>query len=366
LLITGSVFNSLSDAIDDPKSIFYLLGAALPSISLFFTNYLITSVLFGIPFQLLQIFPQLMMYYYDLIGNSTDTVTRRQLLGDTGPLADIPFDYGSTLPTILYVLCIMMTYWTLAPIIAIIGAFYFVGLYIVYKFKFFYIHTREFETGGTFFYGLFDNAMFCLVISSFLITAYVSIKEGYTQAGFLFPLSFVNYYCWCRISDKFKHRSSSMAYNCASSGDLNDPEVSPTATGALVPTMDDEAYLQPELKGDITEAMPYPHRVNNIPLLGKAQATGGFNKLLGTVSGAVSGAVTGAAAMYIAMNSMYYDEIDISHEMIEEFYVKMEDKYFNDTTSYSISGRSIRNTNTNLENENNSVRDPTDSFHGAM
>lgn len=327
-------------------------------------------MLFGVPFMLLQPFPQLMMFYYDFIGNATDTVTRRQLLGENGPLADIPFDYGSTLPTILYVLCIVMTYWTLAPIIAILGAFYFIGLYVVYKFKFFYVHTREFETGGTFFYGLFDNGMFCLVVSSFLITAYVSIKEGFIQASCLFPLSFVNYYCWCHISDKFKHRSSNMAYNCASSGDLNDPEISPKATGAMIEKLDDEAYLQPELRSDVTEAMPYPHRINNIPLLGRAKANeafasteeaksaSGLSKLVGTVAGAVTG-----EPMYIAINSAYYDEIEITHDMIEEFYIRMEDNYFNDTTA-AVSQRSHNAANSDKTSEMRE-RDQN-SFHGAI
>jgi len=298
LLITGSVASSMSAAIDDPMSIFYLLGAAIPSISLFFTNYMITTVLFGVPFQLLVLFPQLTHWFYSQFADATVT-TRRQILD--GPLAAVPFEYGANLPNLLYVLCIVMTYWTMCPLLSILGALYFCGLYIVYKHQFLYVYTREYETGGMFFYQLFDSAMLCLVISCALMTAYVSVSGGIIPAALLFPLPITVWYCWCNITNEYEHRSANMAYNCAVSSDENHQ-----AHSALLQGLTPDCYKQPCMKPEATEAVPFPHRLEGNPLLVKSSTSSKFKTL----------------------HSIYYNDLRLSDDEIDAFYRGLVEKYF--------------------------------------
>jgi hypothetical protein len=296
LLITGSVANSISAAIESPVSIFYLLGAAIPSISLFFTNYLITTVLFGVPFQLLLLYPQITHWFFTVLADH-NVITRRQLL--EGPLADISFDYGADLPNLLYVLCIVMTYWTMCPLLSIIGAFYFVGTYVVYKHQFLYVFTREFETGGQFWYKLFDSSMLSLVISCTLITAYVSVKGGITQASLLLPLPVTVWYCWRSIAKKYEHGSANMAFNCAVSSSDETHE-------ALLATLSPDCYKQPCMKPDAIDEAPYPHRLEEVPLLTKESGHSEF----------------------MSLHSIYAKDVDRSFEEIEAFYRRLAEKYF--------------------------------------
>lgn len=350
LLITGSVLHSLSDAISDPKSTFYLLGSALPSITLLFTNFLITNVLFGLPMRLLQVVPQLLMYYYDFLGNSSDTVTRSQLLG--GPMANVPYDYGANLPTELYVLCIVMTYWTMTPLIAIIGAFYFAGVYIVTKHQFLYLHTREFETGGSFWYGLFDNSFFCLMCATILMVAYVSIREGIYPATALLPLPVVVYYCWCNITDQFKHKSNNMAYNIAVAGD--------NVQSTLLQSLDEETYAQPCLRKSAMEDIPYPHRLfdsegQKEPLLVHVSAdSASVPTLSGSLSNVVSvknlkqiANVSAMQGTYIALNTAYYADIRPTVQAVDDFYADMEARFYPNVLERSNAHTSDGNSSNN-------------------
>lgn len=302
LLVTGSVFDKLSDAIDNPASIFYLLGEALPSMSVFFINYLITTIFIGISSQLLVIFPHLMLYFYGSFGG--ESMTRRQLYA--GPLADVNFDYGQGLSYFLYVLCVVHTYWILSPIITVIGAAFFACCYLLYKYQFLFMNVRQFETGGTFFYGLVDTSCASLMMSAGLMCAYISLKEGVKQAPFLLPLPFVIYWYWGKLHDRYKLKSLHMAYNCAIDGDLS--TVGEKSSTTLAAAFNLALYRQPCLSSASSEVMPTPHRVNSIPILTKKGE----------------------------LHTAYYTEAEVSPD---EFYQDIVAKYFDDgeTTEYASS-----------------------------
>ena len=78
LLLAGSVFDSLENAIDDPSSILDLVSSALPNQSVFFVNYVLTTWLGGTPLVLLQLVPILLLILYRLIDNS-ERITRSKV-----------------------------------------------------------------------------------------------------------------------------------------------------------------------------------------------------------------------------------------------------------------------------------------------
>jgi hypothetical protein len=101
------MFNALADAIANPASIITLLAAALPSVSVFFSNYIITEILTSTTGELLQLVPMLIYNVYKKVFGER-TLTQRTLL--QGPLAAVEVDYGSMLPNFLFVVCIVLTY----------------------------------------------------------------------------------------------------------------------------------------------------------------------------------------------------------------------------------------------------------------
>jgi hypothetical protein len=146
MLLAGSIFGALAEAIKNPASIITLVGKSLPGVSVFFLNYVITSLLSGVPLMMLRIVPLIIYKLYRMIFGETK-LTRRMLV--EGPLADNAIDYGTTLPGVLYVLCIVLTYWVIAPILQAVGALFFGAAMIAWKYYLMYIVVPNYESGGT-------------------------------------------------------------------------------------------------------------------------------------------------------------------------------------------------------------------------
>ena len=135
LVLSGSVFTSIANIIASPTSAVTLLGAALPTVSVFFINFMITQLLSGIPSLLLRLSPLATFKLYKMLFKESQ-LTQRMLF--EGPLADSSVSYGTVLPAMLYVLTLAVVYWVIAPILSAIAAVFFVLTYLAYKYQ--YVH----------------------------------------------------------------------------------------------------------------------------------------------------------------------------------------------------------------------------------
>lgn len=282
LLLTGSIFDSLSSAIDDPLSIVSLISSSLPSVSVFFINVTITQVLSGIPLSLLKPYCTIVLTFYHRFYKQ-EKLTRRKLV--EGPLSKDSPDYGTGLPEILYYLCIVLLYWVLSPIVVIAMTFLFLFTYVAYKYKFLFVVEREYESGGFFWFGLFNYSMTALLFSTITLITYFGIKEGVAQGTILFPMIFGIIYVWRLIERKFENSCFNISLRAAVHSDtLDQTHTAENYTGkksyqqngsfsSLVISSKakkfDEFFIRqwnittPNLAG------PYPYRVRDIPLLDK-------------------------------------------------------------------------------------------------
>lgn len=66
----GSILVSLNEVLDNPSNIFVILGASLPSVSLYFAKFVMLKALTSIPLELLRIGPllQYLMHYFGTGG----------------------------------------------------------------------------------------------------------------------------------------------------------------------------------------------------------------------------------------------------------------------------------------------------------
>jgi hypothetical protein len=269
LLLAGSLFTALSDAIADPSSIIRLLAAALPSVSVFFINYLLTEILTSAPGELLQLVPFLIWNAYRLLIPEP-SLTRRQLF--SGPLQPTEFDYGSSLPSYLFVLCIVLTYMTIAPLVSLLGALYFSLFYAVLKFKFLFVFVPSFETGGSFFFDLHAFSMRGLLVSAVTMVGYMAVKEGVAQAPFVLPIPFVVWRYWNYTTASFERLSKDMAYSRAVQADTEQAAVgapqsldSSSPPSCPSPSFDRRFFLDAALTASWNES-PQPYRVEGRPL----------------------------------------------------------------------------------------------------
>ena len=53
-----------------------------------------------------------------------------------GPFISYTVDYGTTLGNLLYILCIVLLYWVISPIILVFATGFFFSNYLSYKYQF--------------------------------------------------------------------------------------------------------------------------------------------------------------------------------------------------------------------------------------
>jgi uncharacterized small protein (DUF1192 family) len=258
-LLAGSTLNSISDIVDNPGSVLIYLSAALPTTSIFFMNYCITTLFITVPLVSLQI---MQLIYFLIIRwyYNEKEVTRRMVVKDI--LENVTMDYGTTLPDTLYILAIGLLYWVIAPLVIIIITFIFGATYILMKYQYLYIFTRKYESGGNYWYGLYNYSMIALMISTITMIVYLSIKEAYIQAPLLAPLPLIIYFFWNYTEDRFRAVSSNVPYSSALKVDLSEESKS---------RKDYESFNKDYLKQPSLIAkkvvQPYPYRVNALPLI---------------------------------------------------------------------------------------------------
>eukprot|EP00002_Diphylleia_rotans_P001178 TRINITY_DN10651_c0_g1_i1.p1 TRINITY_DN10651_c0_g1~~TRINITY_DN10651_c0_g1_i1.p1 ORF type:complete len:737 (-),score=121.95 TRINITY_DN10651_c0_g1_i1:103-2313(-) len=180
-LIAGSVFDSLSDIIDEPSDILDLLGSSIPQVSSFFMVYILLQTLVSLPMSMLRIGPLLTFYYTHSISNMTEmqkeNSVRPQLIS-----------FGSVYPQLLLVLLISITYSTIAPVIIPVAFSFFAMNYFVYAYQLIFCVVSRCDTGGTFWPIAIRRLIFALIIYQLTLTGYFSIKLAAQQTPLMFPL----------------------------------------------------------------------------------------------------------------------------------------------------------------------------------
>lgn len=252
LLLTGSAITSVSDVIDDPAAILNYISAALPTTSVFFINFTITSLFSGVPLNLLNIGPFLYMTALRYLSKEK-SLTRRTVM--EGPLSSGSLEYGTALPGELYILCIMLLYWIIAPILLLVATFYFGGAYIVLKYNVVYVLERKYESGGRFWYGLYDYSMLALMVSTITFIFYMSISQGVMQAPLLLPLPILIIFAWRYTETKYKDLSLHVPYSTAVTADLK------TEGEAVHDTFTENYLKQPNMIAPKV-IYPYPYRID--------------------------------------------------------------------------------------------------------
>ena len=234
---------------ENPKQVIILIAASLPSSTVFFINVIITQLCIIIPLRLLR-WINLIQWLWVRYFTSEPRITARTLF--TGPLAPSSPDYDLLIPSILFVLLVVVIYWVIAPIVLPFASLFFIALYFMYKYQSIFVFERRFDTGGIFFYSMYKFAMTSLFLASILNIAYVFIKNGNIRGPLLMPLPFIIVYFWRRTESSFKYLSEQVAFSRAVKVDerVNTLQLQISFTARY--------FCQPELRHTAVGA--YPHR----------------------------------------------------------------------------------------------------------
>lgn len=206
-------------------------------------------------------------------------LTLRTLL--EGPLADCSIDYSLLIPTIIYPVCIALTYMVIAPILFATAGVYFAATYIAWKYQLCYIVVPSNETGGKFWYKMFNFTMTGLLASNITMIGYMAIKLGIATTILLIPLPIIVYSVWGHCHEKFYLFSTNLSHRQALLKDTS--KVSPveldskTSINPLVKSFSTQYFIPNVLQSKISLQEPFPYRVEDTELFD--QKTGFINSV---------------------------------------------------------------------------------------
>lgn len=211
-VLAGTTYSLLREVMSNPWSIVPLLAQALPLVSVLFINLLLTMLLSGIVLELLRPIPSLLYAVYSRVRRAK-TLTVRAVL--EGPLAREYVDYSWIYTQLLYILCIALTYWVIAPLVVVVAGLWFWAQYVLYKYKLCYVLHKQYETGGTYWVHLYSRSMVLLLTTTLLNIGYMAIKQGSAQVSTLTPLPLLIYASWSYTEYQYKDLSSEIPYQQA-------------------------------------------------------------------------------------------------------------------------------------------------------
>eukprot|EP00931_Biecheleriopsis_adriatica_P004421 TRINITY_DN106097_c0_g1_i1.p1 TRINITY_DN106097_c0_g1~~TRINITY_DN106097_c0_g1_i1.p1 ORF type:complete len:1234 (+),score=180.47 TRINITY_DN106097_c0_g1_i1:45-3746(+) len=195
-VLSGSVSYSLKTMLDNPSSILWELGQSAPHVSVYFLATVLSSALVVGPVSLLRL-PLLMQLGWAALTSKFRQVLRlpASVMADSqhfvGAAAEDCLDtppMAADHSALLLVVLVCVTYATISPLMLAAGALFFVLRWLVLALRYLYVHVPRFDSGGAFWYLLWDQALLALVLGDVTTLAAVALRSGYAQLPFLLPL----------------------------------------------------------------------------------------------------------------------------------------------------------------------------------
>lgn len=181
-----------------------------------------------------------------------------------GPLTDEPINYGTTIPTVIYIAFVALIYWVIAPILLVIAASFFFLSYLSYKYLYVNVIVRKYESGGKFWYGIYYYSMVGLMISVITIVGLLALKQGVAQVFSLVPLFIVIIISWRYTEKCFKQSSLDLPM---SSAVAHDKKYDVKTLGFT------NEYITQRNATNSVLHQPIPYHIGSIPLVEKGRVS---------------------------------------------------------------------------------------------
>lgn len=184
--LSGTIFASVNEIIQNPASAANLLGSALPQSSTFFINLVILSALGSFPMELSRLVPLIVAKITEKYLAKNEREVR--LAYEPGAPA-----YDLMYPSHLLFFVIILSYSCIAPLILPFGVVFFALAYLVWKNQFIYVYLPKYETGGKMWPMVFRYLLIGVLIAQLSTLGVVSLKYGIIQGPILIPLPFITF-----------------------------------------------------------------------------------------------------------------------------------------------------------------------------
>jgi hypothetical protein len=196
-LLGGTVINGLREAINDPGKIVDILGRAIPASSNFFVNYVILRAFTMTMFRLF--FPHACVSMN--IAQWFRVMPRPKTVMDfarANPMRNCRYSRDLSI-AVLTMFVASLTYSIISPFILPFTIFYFVVMYMVWRYQQLYVYQSAYNSSGQMWRFYAHRLLACFALTILFTGIMLLIKRAYVQGGIaiiggeLFILAFNKY-----------------------------------------------------------------------------------------------------------------------------------------------------------------------------
>lgn len=220
--IAGSIFDTIAIIIDNPETMFELLGNSLPRMSSFFITFVTMKTFLGLGVELVRTMSLVQsLLRYVLFPNATLRMKRNPVLGLRA--IDDPgwFPFHKILAQDMLVVVISVVFAVVAPMVLLPCAMFCLFSRIMWTHHHLYVYESVFETGGQFWPKIFRRFVFGLIIAQMTITGQFFLKEARHEAYATIALIFMTYVFLRSTRARYDPSSSTLPLEVATVMDLS-------------------------------------------------------------------------------------------------------------------------------------------------
>lgn len=175
VLTAGSVFQKLSEIVQEPAQIATFLASSAPSQGAFITNFIILKALTDAPKEIIQV-GRLVKRWFKLMLAKTDREK------EDAEMANLEFDDFEHYPMAQLVALLGLIYSTVAPYIIPACILYFAVTYVVMKYNLIYTKWNDYSSGGSFYGGALYGVWTGLVLHSLTMIGLYGLNKQPAQS----------------------------------------------------------------------------------------------------------------------------------------------------------------------------------------
>ena len=235
--ISGSLFNVLTEVIEDPALLPPLLGGSIPGQSTFFMQFICIQTGLTLTLDLLRVAPIVTGAIYKCCAPK---VTWRQQESAWFGLREVnqpgPMAVASKLGSAFLVFLLGLVYAPLAPLLTYFAGLYFLVAEVIHRRQALYVYDPFMESKALFWPKLYDFMLAACIIAQLTLLGVLSLKES-PAAAVILPLTIATATAFSCISRRFNQESMYLAIDRAVEMDATREEEEGF----------DAAYYQPEL-----------------------------------------------------------------------------------------------------------------------
>mmetsp|Transcript_7253 Transcript_7253/g.13521 ORF Transcript_7253/g.13521 Transcript_7253/m.13521 type:complete len:744 (+) Transcript_7253:80-2311(+) len=248
-MISTSIWDTIQQAIENPKDVFVLLGKSIPTVAVIHMGYILIQTLMVETERIVRVWFLLLSFVFHSTSKSDFEAKQA-----SKPEA---FAYGSSLAYSGLIFTICSVYSCIAPLILPFGVMYFSINYVINKYKLLYVQKLRFETYGMFFPKVVTFLFTGIIIGQIALMAVIGLRYGYWQQLVLFPLPIASYLFSTYLKDYYGHELMQLRMPLAAAAHRDDERSEERVKQFLEKWNDQQCWSQPCLSVDLDNPLEH-------------------------------------------------------------------------------------------------------------